>query len=102
MTIPRKRKRSGVFDPAASLNELISGLDDKTGHRIDGEPGSECRQIIDRAGAASAEFVRGLLALYRAEGNSSGVELLLKDFERVSRRAVQLAAEHGGGHESAA
>jgi len=88
--VMRKRK-SGTFDANASLGELISSLEKMTGHRVDGDPGSECRHIIDRADAASADFKRGVVALYQAEGHSSGVEVLFKDFERVARRAVCLA-----------
>ena len=88
------RKKHRVFDPIESLNELIGALERNTGIRVS-ESGVECQVLIDRAGAASAEFVRGLLALHQAEGHSSGVQVLLEDFERVTRRAARLAAEHG-------
>jgi hypothetical protein len=91
MTMAKKRKRSGDFDPAQSLAELVNAL----GRQIDGGPGSDCQHVVDRADAATEDFKRGLVALYRAEGDSSGVEVLLGELERVARRATRLAAEHG-------
>lgn len=84
------KKRSKPFDPHVSLNELIIGLEKATGIHP-GEP----QNIAVRIDAAVADFRRGLLALHQSEGDSSGVEVLLGDLERIGRRAVRTAKEFG-------
>jgi len=89
------RKRVKQFDPRASLAGFIAEMERATGHRAEPEPGEEVRALTERAQGAFGDFVRGIAELHRAEGLSAGVSILIDDFERVARRAVRLAAEHG-------
>lgn len=85
------RRRVKTFDPVASLNGLIDEFE-----RVHSpHTGAESQHILDRVDSAVANFKRGVLALHRAEGDSSGVEVLLSELERVSRRAVRTADEYG-------
>ena len=85
------RRKVKMFDPSAELGTLISALERKTGIRSEVDP----QHITTRVNAAAEDFKRGVLALHRAEGDSSGVEVLLGEIERVARRAVRMADEYG-------
>ncbi|PMQ04246.1 hypothetical protein DyAD56_16280 [Dyella sp. AD56] len=86
-----RRSKKPVFDPVASLGELITGLERVTGLRADPEP----RHIIERIDAAVAEFKRGVLKLHATGKERAAIEDLLEYVERASRRAARLGDEFG-------
>jgi len=66
MTMARKRKHSGDFDPTASLNELISALEQKTGFRIGGEPSTAWAAILPQVHESFGKFERAVTSLHAA------------------------------------
>ena len=90
-----RRKHTKWFDPRAALGELIKAIEKMPD--MQPEPAAGFAAIALRVDAATAEFRRGLERLHRAEGDSSGLEILLEDFERVCRRAARIGADAEGG-----
>jgi hypothetical protein len=89
------RKRTKQFDPSASLNELISGMEQITGTRTAGEPSAACEAILSQVREAFGEFERGVISLYES-GQTAAVEIIVGDMARCMRRAIRLAGEYGG------
>jgi hypothetical protein len=87
-----KRKGNRGFDPGASINELIAGLEKKTGIPVDGNPGAAFEAIVSTAREAFGEFERAVVKLHAA-GQTVAVEIIVGDIERCMRRAIRLAGE---------
>lgn len=88
------KRRNRLFDHHESLSGLIAALECLPG--LAPEPSEAFKPLAERAQAAFAEFMAGVERLHRAEGDSSGIKILLEDLERVCRRAARIGADAEG------
>lgn len=94
-----KRKGLKTFDPHVWLGALIADLEKLPG--LAPEPAAGFEPIAERVDVTVGELKRGLEALHRIEGNSSGLEILVGEVERIARRTARIAAERGATGDAA-